>query len=216
MIEYFPGTCLWNILIKTKRNLVLKTYHIVTLASVFLLAACAGPQSAKTSQIKDLTAPQSIAFAGKTYGQSFTRSTPQQAVWEYTTDGEKAENWQWTRLITVNQIKLNAPLDRWMQATAVELNRTVPKPHFDIAKNGDVAEVRIIYLPKPGDAKQSGYESDVWLAREACGGIVNLQFARQYPADAKVTENDMVKRIKADNDKDMAALQALNWKAECR
>ncbi|AIR59197.1 hypothetical protein LH23_00550 [Cedecea neteri] len=191
-------------------------YSIAVLASACLLAACAGPQSAKTSQIKDLTAPQSIAFAGKTYGQSFTRSTPQQAVWEYTTDGEKAENWQWTRLITVNQIKINAPLDRWMQATALELNRTVPKPHFDVARNGDVAEVRIIYLPKPGDAKQSGYESDVWLAREACGGIVNLQFARQYPADPKVTENEMVKRIKGDNDKDMAALQALNWKPECR
>ncbi|ATF91327.1 Uncharacterised protein [Cedecea neteri] len=191
-------------------------YSIALLASACLLAACTSPQSAKTSQIKDLNAPQTIAFAGKTYGQSFTRSTPQQAVWEYTTDGEKAENWAWTRLITVNQLKINATLDRWMQATVVELNRTTPKPHYSVVKHGDVSEVRIINLPKPGDARQGGYESDVWIAREACGGIVNLQFARQYPADAKVAENDMVKRIKADNDADMTALQALNWKPECR
>ena len=61
------------------------------------------------------------------------------------------------------------------------------------------------------------YESNAWLVRTVpgCGGIVNLQFARQVKPTAGMTEAAEVERLQRQNEADLAELQALAWQPSC-
>jgi len=189
----------------------LKTYRILALlVSTTLLTACS------IHKQNDLSAPQQIVLDGKTYRQVFTNTQSQRAIWEYTTDGEKVEDWTWTRLVTINQMKIKAPLERWLLATKAKLGTTNPLPHYELKQSGDRVLTRIIYPPVFDIKNRETYESNVWITQAACGGIVSLQFARQYAATPTEDSAKKLASILRDNEADMQTLQALNWQPNCQ
>lgn len=190
----------------------MKRYRVAGLAAGLSLA-CA------TAQAAQLQAPQEISLGGKTYRQVYTNANAQQAIWEYTTDGEKVEDWQWTRLVTINHLKIgDVPLSRWLDVVKQMLDRTQPPPRYRIEPDGQGVQVRIVYQPNPANPRTDTYEANVWIARPvaACGGIVNLQFARQHPARPGDDVNQTMDRIERENAADMAALQKLDWRPVCK
>lgn len=185
--------------------------RLAVLCAAILLAGCAAPQS----RGGDLNVPRDLSLGGKTYQPAFKDANPRQSIWEFTTDGEKVEEWQWTRLVTINLMRLGeVPIERWTAVMQRELDNTRPLPRYAFQQQGDTVLANIVYPPS---AKRPVYESNAWLVRTVpgCGGIVNLQFARQVKPTAGMTEAAEVERLQRQNEADLAKLQALAWQPSC-
>lgn len=191
----------------------MKTSLTVVCAAI-LLAACATPPQPRTPS-HTLNVPRDLSLGGKTYQQAFTNSNPKQAIWEFTTDGEKVENWQWTRLATINLMRVgNVPIERWVAVMQRELDNSRPRPQYSFTQQGNAVLANIVYPPS---AQRPVYESNAWLVRTvpSCGGIVNLQFARQQQSTAGLDSAAEVAQLQRQIEADMAELQALDWLPSC-
>lgn len=185
--------------------------RLAVLCAAILLAGCAAPQN----RGGDLNVPRDLSLGGKTYQPAFKDANPRQSIWEFTTDGEKVEEWQWTRLVTVNLMRLGeVPIERWTAVMQRELDNTRPLPRYAFQQQGNTVLANIVYPPS---AKRPVYESNAWLVRTVpgCGGIVNLQFARQVKPTAGMTAAAEVERLQRQNEADLAELQALAWQPSC-
>ncbi|BEV73403.1 MULTISPECIES: hypothetical protein [unclassified Paludibacterium] len=185
---------------------------LLSIATIMTAAACmANPLPGS------VVAPKTFAFDGKSYRLAFSHTGVMRSTWEYGLEGEDVQNWQWTSLVTITQVNKLSSMAQWMQSMAQALQKENPPPRYEMRQVGESqAQFSMIYLPVAGSAKLQTYESDVWIARTACGGIVNLQFARQYPAIPGENLQEKLAAIQRDNTADMARIQALDWQAECQ
>ncbi|KPC52908.1 hypothetical protein [Amantichitinum ursilacus] len=162
-----------------------------------------------------LVVPKQIEFDGKTYTVDFEKAMPQQAIHEYTTDGEKASTWDWTRLLTINQLDVGkGTLAQWAEVTRINLQRQKPTPFlmFDVQK--DEAWVRIVYPPEKAHPT---YEANSWHARlvDGCGMMV-VQFARQIAAPDGKSDEALFAQAKAATERDLGLLKGLAVGASCQ
>ncbi|MCY1292159.1 hypothetical protein D9M69_440120 [compost metagenome] len=170
-----------------------------------------------SAHASELNAPKEITFAGARYQLAFSHSSAKESLWEYTTDGESFKDGKWTRLVTIKQLKVsNMPMSKWVDAIEQMLDQTTPRPLSSVEQTANEAYSRILYLPS---GRFPTFESNVWHTRHigTCGGIVNLQFARQYKAGPTTATSDaeLLKTIERDTETDMAALRAVDWQPTC-
>ena len=99
---------------------------------IFLWSTCAGMATAA-----DLNAPPTIQFNHDEYRTAFQRVGKNQGIWEYTTDDEKVEEWEWTRLITTNHLPTGSiTAAQLMDATKGQLESMHPTPPLPLPDRG--------------------------------------------------------------------------------
>ena len=180
----------------------------------FLASACL-VASAVYAAGAMLKAPEQLELDGQVYQLGGRQNLPQQLSWQYTTGGEKAAGWNWTRLLTLNQINIGkASLETWAQATETNFNRQKPQPWSHFETRPDQAWVQVIFPP---DASHPTYESHAWHGQmvPGCGGLLVVQFSRQIAAAASAVGAAVPAEVQQQNDADMAALKKLAWQADC-
>ncbi len=174
--------------------------------------------SAALSHAAEFRAPETLSWNGKVYTLVYKREnlSDGRRLYEYTTNGESVD--AWTTLLTFNYARgvVADPME-WLVATKNSLDRTTPRPHYKLSKEGQSGLASIIYEPT---VREPTYESDVHRSYHvaACGGLVIYQVAVKYaPAgdvspQAKFAELD---RIATENGRMAETIKKSDWTPRC-
>ena len=111
----------------------------------------------------------------------------------------------WVSIWSVNTLEVH--LQR------IDMGMAVERVRSDFLAGIDPGRPHRFFHGEPGSA---AFPQDVYKRQvPGCGGIVNLQFARQVKPTAGMTEAAEVERLQRQNEADLAELQALAWQPSC-
>ncbi|MCK4743160.1 MAG: hypothetical protein KAT25_05015 [Sulfuriflexus sp.] len=187
----FPGATLVIKNTKTKKELSERSPLL-----------CRGKSKVKESS--KFKAPEEKIFLDKTYEEAFRDSNDKESIYEYTTDGEKVENWSTLLTLSHLRIKQAENAEELIEFTKAEFGDSVKS---DFIKN-NYGYMKIIFSP---DAKYPYYETAIKKSfhNSKCRGAVVFTYAKKY------SPNTVLKIIQKESDIAMDALQKDNWSPAC-
>ncbi len=169
------------------------------------------------SHASEFHAPDTLLWQGRTYQRAYQNAQPDgRRVYEYTTNGESID--AWTTLLTLHYAKsVQQDPMAWVVATKNALDRTTPRPHYQLSVDGPSGYARILYEPT---AKAPTYESDAHRSYHigACDGLVIYQVAVKYEPTADTSPKgrfERLDRIAGENAKLVDELKKQAWVPRC-
>ena len=161
--------------------------------------------------------PEQLMRGTKVYELGYQRVLPSgRATYEYTTNGENSDNW-----ITLIRLQFNkgskADVGQWFTMISNSLERTRPKPTYDVRTNDSNGIARFVFEPA---IESPLYESDVHKSFHLpnCGVLVYQYAVRYSPAadQSDAGKEARLKTILAENLRLSDEIEKEKWAPVCK